>query len=1759
MAEWLENRATPSIFTVNSTADLGDSLLGDGICDTASNPEAEPPIPPSNICTLRAAIQEANADGFLDTIEFSIATGQQTIRPLSLLPTVSQPVLIDGQTQPGFNVTPIIELDGSAILDVPTPTGLALSGSSSTVTGLVINRFGGAGILLFGSGGHTVHGNYIGTDITGAQDRGNGGVGVLVVSDNNTIGGAVPAARNLISGNGESGIEIIEGNSNVVVGNLVGINILGTQPIGNGFDGVHIDTANNNTVGGADSQLRNLIAGNFANGVGIHNDAFGNKVMGNWIGLSLNGNDPLPNHFSGVRLGESAVNNTIGGVEAGAGNIISSNLEAGVFITGTQTGANVIMGNFIGTDSSGTIDRGNSLSGIIIGNAPNNTIGGTALRSGNLISGNDQHGIEIVGGSATGNLIQRNYLGINVGQTDFVIAGDSPAVAILPNNMDGVFISNAPHNTIGGGSLSSTNTISGNKGSGVEIRGDLATGNVVHGNFIGTNPTGEMDLGNSGDGVRIEESSGNSIGGNAAIVSNVISGNELFGVVIQGNTASGNLVSNNYIGTDNEGNLPLSNRLGISINGAPNNTIGGIASQSGNVIAGNQEIGVLIFGADASGNVVLGNLIGTNATGTSDLQNEAGGVVIENAPENFIGGTVSGSRNVISSNGMGGIKIIGASATNNFLQGNFIGIQLNGLSPLGNIGPGIFIGEGASLNTVGGTEDGAANSIAFNQAEGVVVQFGNRNLITRNRIFSNELMRIDLGGDGRTDNDPLDADLDSNLQQNFPVLTQIRQSPGLTETRWLLESAPNTAYTIEVFAIQSADTNNQGGSSRFLGSTVQLTDDDGTVTFSLNFGVELVSDEFISATAIDPDGNTSEFSPPRAPVLIVPGIGATFPRSSEYPFWLRHRGVRPEDLLIDPLLRVYDDLIQTFRNIGYTDNFDIFSANYDWRLLPGPIEAAQDGTITRSAIDITADQFVFGMDYLGFWLKQAVQSWHARFPSEPLEEVNIISHSTGGLVSRSYFQSDGYGGEFVLSSGETVNLPRVRNFIMLGVPNLGASKAWNPLHDNWNFDSTNRFVFSKIINHAYEKVLEGETIDGTDEDITIVSITNPTTQEPDPILFIEKYVPTIRALLATYPFLRIGDTVVDVNDRPADRNSLLLDLNANGGPQLVLDNILGSILNVIGTGQETPTEVEQKTGPGCCVLPFTDIISNPVLSFSTVFFDDITATNSGDETVPTISAAGLFPTNPKLEEARFTDVTHTGMVSNLDVQSRIMIQLGLTIQGDPFSSNLLNSTATAGLTVLRSFLTVFFDPVEGFLVDAVGRRLGYSSATGVLTEIPGSFYMGNEDGIGWLPNPVDMPFELQLTGLNSDHLVQVVAQLNDKEFGAESSGFLATGQIRVVPILQMADTDAVSDLALAVMVPPSPSRVGAPVTYSFHVQNSGPEPGLSVEFLAVLPTTLTFLSSTPSVLCNSIGSVVTCNMGTVTAGNSSDISLTLIPTEEGDLSFTAQVQAGEIDPNLTNNSTDATANIVDTGPFLVAVDFLTAKKNISKVVIRFSEALDPATAQNPFNFGVFNAGTDKLLGTADDIATAIATITYDPTARTVTLTPLKTIKQGRLIRYSILDSVTDIEGDRLDGEFGGSFPSGDFVAGGNFGIILGLGTKIKYSDSNRDSVALTLKGGGLMRLTMQTNGEVQELQLSNVVPQSSTLTGSVKLGKVAEADGVTTLQRGSGFANVINLLPAQFQFIAPPLPESATANSPLHLALIHNDIVSNLAKAVTQA
>ena len=565
--------------------------------------------------SLRQAILDANATLGRNLIQFSIGSGAQTISPASALPLITDAVVIDAATQPGFAGRPLIELDG---INAGNSDGLKITAGNSVVRGLVIGGFQ------------------------------------------------------------QSGIVLADGDNNVVEGNFVGTNAMGTESHGNDF------------------------------GLKIEAGSAGNRIGTNGDGIN----------------------------DAAEMNLVSGNRADGVLIKEVGSDNNSVAGNLIGTDLAGTSSLSNN------------------------------YGVRIESGAK--------------------------------------------------------------------------------GNRIGTNGDGVSDVAER----------------------NVVSGNRLGGVLVTDAGTEGNILAGNYVGTDAMGTAAVANEFhGIAIRGAANNVVGGNTIAARNVVSGNMFTGVLILEVGATSNVVRGNYVGTNATGTAAVPNHVSGVTVyQGASNNTIGGSSPGMGNVVSGNEIAGITIETAGTTGNVVQGNLVGVAADGVTALGNTqgaqsGWGIIVVD-ADHNPVGGSASGESNVVAYNSGAGIAVfgQSATSNPIRANRIFANGGLGIDLGSDGITVNDNGDSDTGPNQLQNTPVITSaVGFSSGVT-IGGTLNSVANTQFQLDFFSNDAGDPSGYGEGQQYLGSVPANTNASGMGIFLLPLEISVAVGARITATATDPNGNTSEFS-----------------------------------------------------------------------------------------------------------------------------------------------------------------------------------------------------------------------------------------------------------------------------------------------------------------------------------------------------------------------------------------------------------------------------------------------------------------------------------------------------------------------------------------------------------------------------------------------------------------------------------------------------------------------------------------------------------------------------------------------------------------------------------------------------------------------------------------------------------------------------------------------------------------------------------
>jgi parallel beta-helix repeat protein len=799
--------------------------------------------------SLRQAILDANANPGADSIVFNIGSGGTTISPKSPLPTITNPVAIDGTTHGG---SASIVIDGSR---AGASDGLTITAGDTTVRGLDIQGFQRDGIVLRTHGGDVITGNAIG----------NNGDGIRIVG---VAGNDI--AWNTFFNNRGNGVEI-EGAG--ATGNTVQNNRIGTDPndkllgpVGFTLYGVWAQTLA--TVPGQTYTITYSVKQSF--------HGYATEFLSAWDGRTL---DDEVNPFFPLLEDFDALSFTF---VVGATST-STQLE---FHGWSQTGVIFDLTDVQVTPTSWSGLGGNAAYGVRIAKSASlNQIGSNIIRANNL------GGVSIAGG-AFGNAVAGNTInynggdGVQIAQAatgSNIVSGNS----IGNNRGDGVHIVGAASNLIGGTSSGQGNTIFANLENGVDIEGAGATGNTVLGNTIDGN--------NGGDGVHIAGAGGNLIGGTNsgqgnAIFNNLGNGVDIEGAGAVGNTAQGNIVFNNLgNGVDIQGAGATGNTVqGNTIGGhQPNNLVTNGGFETGDFTAWDLGGGggyVSVGGGAHTGNFAASlGAVGDFVSLTQTLPTVPGGLYVITY---WVVGSGEPSEFKSSWNGSVlddevGPSFLGytqftfveqATSTSTVLEFDarndpgafgFDDVQVAQGPSAGNGSYGVRITNGAFLNQIGGLQTGAANIIAGNSLGGVSIDGSASvgNPVRDNSIYANGGLGIDLGGDGVTANHHDNPGVGPNHLQNFPIISQASSAGANLAISGSLNSAPNATFTLDFYASASGDPSGFGQGQTYLGSTTVTTDASGNASFQTTVPAAPDGENAIAATATAAGGDTSEFSP----------------------------------------------------------------------------------------------------------------------------------------------------------------------------------------------------------------------------------------------------------------------------------------------------------------------------------------------------------------------------------------------------------------------------------------------------------------------------------------------------------------------------------------------------------------------------------------------------------------------------------------------------------------------------------------------------------------------------------------------------------------------------------------------------------------------------------------------------------------------------------------------------------------------------------
>ncbi len=647
--------------TVTTTADSGPGSLRQAILDAHRLPQTNPvkivfdiPGTDPNFIDVDAALPGGDA-----------APDVFVITPATALPIITRGHLtIDGRTQADTNpFGPEIELDGSSV----TGSGLAIYSSNNQVHGLDIHSFSENGVSIITGSGNWVAGNYIGTDATGTT---NNARTLPATTPTGTGANAV-----FFEKNGQVVVEAEQFQSRTSYGGddwrIVPDETSGVASFANprgGYIQVVPDAGLGNT----------------------HSPPFGfGPSVRYTVHIDTPGDYQLFSRFDGFSANSDSLYASIVELQDGVGTG-----QADWYRLNHGTDANFDTTAWDGAgESEGTSAGGNNVSAVW------------------TISQAGDYTVEYI--------MREDGIALDA----FVLQLTSrPVPQTTGNVLDGVSISRgASGNLIGTngdgvGDDAERNVIAASGRFGIYIVDPGTDNNVVAGNYIGTNAAGTVSLGNTNDGIRIDDRAAfNLIGTNSdgiadAAERNVIAGNFDRGILL--NRVTDNKIAGNFIGTDSTGTLRLGNMdQGIYVDGASaRNIIGtegdGIGDAAeGNVVSANAFVGIYIINA-SNDNIVAGNLVGTDVTGTLDLGNggAAGVRILNGAYNNRIGTDFDGvsddlERNIISGNSRG-VQIDGLGTTDNVIAGNYIGTDITGQTALGNDTQGVYIIAGAQRNII---------------------------------------------------------------------------------------------------------------------------------------------------------------------------------------------------------------------------------------------------------------------------------------------------------------------------------------------------------------------------------------------------------------------------------------------------------------------------------------------------------------------------------------------------------------------------------------------------------------------------------------------------------------------------------------------------------------------------------------------------------------------------------------------------------------------------------------------------------------------------------------------------------------------------------------------------------------------------------------------------------------------------------------------------------------------------------------------------
>jgi len=1012
-------------------------------------------------------------------------------------------------------------------------------------------------------------------------------------------------------------------------------------------------------------------------------------------------------------------------------------------------------------------------------------------------------------------------------------------------------------------------------------------GNVVEGNFLGVNASGNVADPN-GEGISIVGSSANTIGGGSSATANVISGNKGNGIQIEtGSTdASNNMIEGNLIGTTADGLSPLGNQLsGVLITGVSGNQIGLPGKGLGNIISGNIGPGIQLT-SGASATVIQNNTIGVATDGKTAVGNGGDGILLQDAPNTVIGGTDQGEGNVIGCNQGNGINISGGTAA--LVSGNFIGTDLTSTYELGNLTNGVNLAS--SSNTIGGTAGGSGNVIDFNGSgstgSGVqLVGNVNQNAILSNSIYENAGLGINLGN-GPTPNHP-PGSTGPNNYQNYPVLS-LAQSDGTSTTiQGTLSAAPNTLYLLQFFSSPTKDSTGFGQGEVLVGSLQVTTDATGNVSFTAPVSQATAPGQYISATATDPSGNTSEFcldvvtqgqinlvvSGTAAPSSVLAGGQVTYTIDVSNQGNLDAHQVMLSDQLPSGITVVSATLSQGYVNPA--------SPNGQINAILGTVPA---GTTVTATIVVQT-----GANSVGTITDTATVSSQEFDPTPSKETISL----TSTVLAASDLSMALSGNPNPVLIGADVNF--VMTISNLGPDTANGVTASLPLGSGFVYVSASATVGT--VSYTGGQVGFALNDLGVNSQAVVIVVAQALT-----VGELSETATVSSQAQDPNPANNSATTTIQVN--PA--SDLAVSITASSSP--VAPNIGFSYnVNVINNG---PSD-----GNGIVV---TDTLPAGVTFVSATSDQNVTPTQSNGVVTLTLTTLKLGASANLTIDVIPIAAPGSNLIDWASVSSQ---------QADPNPSN---NTATLSTPVVGTS-DLEISALAGSTSVYAGQNLTYTISVSnlgpddepdavVTSQLPADVqFVSASTSLGGTPSLTQgglLTADLGALPMGQSAVVTLVVTAEAATAETLTTEFSVQGQnVDPVPSNNNAtvSVSVVPSADLAIVIsPPKSAYATVASTYTLTVANLGPSDATGVSVLSTLPTNLIFISAASSqgLTPTDQAGVISANLGELDPGHSATVTLVLQPSATtGTIVLPASVSGDEFDVNLANNQTSATVSV----------------------------------------------------------------------------------------------------------------------------------------------------------------------------------------------------------------------------------------------------------